>query len=65
MKSQNFCSHRVCPGGIRRAGRVSGEFSAGELNDRRTDAVKAAFKSIAAAAAHPELRSISPQAKAP
>jgi hypothetical protein len=35
-----------------------GEFPAGELNDRRTGAVKAAIKSIEAATTQPELRSL-------
>jgi hypothetical protein len=35
-----------------------GEFPAGELNDRRTGAVKAAIKSIEAATRQPELRSL-------
>ena len=37
-----------------------GEFPAGELNDRRTGAVKAAITAIEAATTQPELRSISP-----
>ena len=37
-----------------------GEFPAGELNNRRIRAVKAAIEAIEAATTHPELRSISP-----
>jgi len=37
-----------------------GEFPAGELNDRRVNAVKDAIKAIEAAKDHPELRSITP-----
>jgi HEAT repeat protein len=37
-----------------------GEFPAGELNNRRTSAVEAAIKTIAAATTQPSLRSISP-----
>ena len=37
-----------------------GEFPAGELNNRRIRAVKAAITAIEAATTHPELRSISP-----
>ena len=35
-----------------------GEFPAGELNNRRTSAVEAAIKTIAAATTQPSLRSI-------
>jgi len=37
-----------------------GEFPAGELNDRRVNAVAEAIKAIEAAKDHPELRSITP-----
>ena len=38
-----------------------GEFPAGELNDRRVNAVKEAIKAIESATTQPELRSISPE----